>query len=650
MMPSFKQKVVGFIRQLSNQSENNRNFEDQKPDQQSESFIKRYLSGEEVSKDEPKIVHGRFAQELPSLSLGVLSRPVLVAATGPEGGLTTVNRRQRHLSVSDPDVRFIDDTLLPPPALTGAQPFIGETSVADIGDSKPDTKVIPPPPEYAVDSAAPDINENAPTITTSMTHISAQLTPTDNSVSTLNPIQKSESVPNASDRFHQDGKSIHLFIFQSSYYSGKNSMILFIPSFFISETSVADIGDSKPDTKVIPPPPEYAVDSAAPDINENAPTITTSMTHISAQLTPTDNSVSTLNPIQKSESVPNASDRFHQDVAGASDWLAAGSAVAYGRSTSLYERHPATGVTAGSPIADCFAVVARRNSAVLCLADGVNWGSKACLAARAAVHGCVDYLNHAIFSWPITTTTEVFVALLRSFHAAHNLILQEEGLLTTLTAVIVLPLATPDRYVACACNVGDSLAYVYSPRHGVREITQGSHDLNRMRDMRDALGALGPVDGLNPELGNLTCSMTEVEPGDIVFLTSDGVSDNLDPVVGKFTGLPNVEAHQRHKLSLLRTEDLLRNGVSGHGPPCSTAREVVSLLIDFVTRLTAAKRKMLEDAELYQDNAEGPRGSRGKQRARRREVCAKLAMVPGKLDHATVAAYNVGDLVTEPVS
>ena len=65
--------------------------------------------------------------------------------------------------------------------------------------------------------------------------------------------------------------------------------------------------------------------------------------------------------------------------------------------------------------------------------------------------------------------------------------------------------------------------------------------------MRDALGALGPVDGLNPELSNLTCrwrwkvlyaifislpfSITEVLPGDIVFLTSDGISDNFDPVV-----------------------------------------------------------------------------------------------------------------------
>lgn len=63
----------------------------------------------------------------------------------------------------------------------------------------------------------------------------------------------------------------------------------------------------------------------------------------------------------------------------------------------------------------------------MCLADGVNWGVKASLAARAAVHGCVEYLNKALFSWPVGSTTDVFVALLRSFHAAHNMILQEEG-------------------------------------------------------------------------------------------------------------------------------------------------------------------------------------------------------------------------------
>lgn len=158
----------------------------------------------------------------------------------------------------------------------------------------------------------------------------------------------------------------------------------------------------------------------------------------------------------------------------------------------------------------------------------------------------------------------------------------------------------------------------------MREITRGSHDIHCMRDMRDALGALGPVDGSNPELNNLTLAITEVERGDIVFLTSDGISDNFDPVVGKFAVLPNhssgtdatlkshdarmktrrrstenlrhtessnsnvnsnnlpvVEAYQRHELTLLRMEDLLRRGVSGEGPPCNSAKHLCELLLDF---------------------------------------------------------------------
>ncbi len=83
---------------------------------------------------------------------------------------------------------------------------------------------------------------------------------------------------------------------------------------------------------------------------------------------------------------------------------------------------------------------------------------------------------------------DVFLSLLRSFHAAHSMILQEGGLLTTLTAAVVAQMdqsslqnalytgsdnSNSAKFAVCVCNVGDSLAYVYSPKHGVREITHG---------------------------------------------------------------------------------------------------------------------------------------------------------------------------------
>lgn len=56
-------------------------------------------------------------------------------------------------------------------------------------------------------------------------------------------------------------------------------------------------------------------------------------------------------------------------------------------------------------------------------------------------------------------------------------------MLTTLTVAVVLPLKpTRDRgesYVCCVCNVGDTLAYVYSQKYGVRELTKGEHAVGR---------------------------------------------------------------------------------------------------------------------------------------------------------------------------
>lgn len=51
-----------------------------------------------------------------------------------------------------------------------------------------------------------------------------------------------------------------------------------------------------------------------------------------------------------------------------------GSDHIYGISDSLYDRNQVTKVKNGDPIADCFGIVARNDSAILAVADGVNWG------------------------------------------------------------------------------------------------------------------------------------------------------------------------------------------------------------------------------------------------------------------------------------
>lgn len=90
------------------------------------------------------------------------------------------------------------------------------------------------------------------------------------------------------------------------------------------------------------------------------------------------------------------------------------------------------------------------------------------------------------------------------------MILQEGGLLTTLTAAVVAQMdqsslqnalytgsdsTNSAKFVVCVCNVGDSLAYVYSPKHGVREITHGNYgkNVNFSQSINGSVSVLMPM-------------------------------------------------------------------------------------------------------------------------------------------------------------
>lgn len=81
--------------------------------------------------------------------------------------------------------------------------------------------------------------------------------------------------------------------------------------------------------------------------------------------------------------------------------------------------------------------------------------------------------------------------------------------------------------------------------------------------------------------------------------------------------LPLVEAHQRHELTLLRMEDLLRCGLTSKGP-VMTAQGLCLEMVHFATKLTVAKRRILEDPDLYPSASKDL--SRSDQRNRRRKV------------------------------
>lgn len=116
---------------------------------------------------------------------------------------------------------------------------------------------------------------------------------------------------------------------------------------------------------------------------------------------------------------------------------------AYGIACSLYENNPNTNTTVGDPIADVFAILTRKTSSILVLADGVNWGPRSRLAARCAVRACLNHINKNLYHLSDTipnstsneinnknnqmTTHDVFKIMCRSFDAAQEYILRKKG-------------------------------------------------------------------------------------------------------------------------------------------------------------------------------------------------------------------------------
>ncbi|CAF3463624.1 unnamed protein product [Rotaria sp. Silwood1] len=336
-------------------------------------------------------------------------------------------------------------------------------------------------------------------------------------------------------------------------------------------------------------------------------------------------------------------------VAGQNNWQMPNVQFACGLSTSLYDHNPFTGEVNGEPIADCFAICAQENNAILSIADGVNWGYKPRLAARCAIHGAMACLNQQLFERKLNTTKDVFERINAAIHAAQQLIIENNGSLTTLTVSIICP--SNRRWFVCSAIVGDSNAYVYSRKQkSVFELTQGSRNLNDERDMRSPGGALGMTMTEKADLSNLTYSLMEIEQGDFVFLTTDGISDNYDPCVSGSAAsvktpllvrkssnsisdipLTLMTAYERHSYSLRRMHLSIADNEEQ-----LNALELCNRLLQYVIRLTAEQRHIIE---------QGVRENEGIQGSARNQfeidMRDKVGKVPGKLDHASIVVYQV---------
>jgi hypothetical protein len=104
-------------------------------------------------------------------------------------------------------------------------------------------------------------------------------------------------------------------------------------------------------------------------------------------------------------------------------------------------------------------------------------------------------------------------------------------------------------------------------------------------------------------------------------------------------GRPIMTPCERHQYAVKEMERIVLEFELFTESACS-AQELTGALVQHVLKLTNTKRKVLENPELYRRRRRLEPAERERRDA---EIVAQLAKCPGKLDHATVVAYEVGD-------
>lgn len=299
----------------------------------------------------------------------------------------------------------------------------------------------------------------------------------------------------------------------------------------------------------------------------------------------------------------------------------------------------------GDPICDRFGTsFYPGNSAAIAVADGCSWGKQPAEAAERSVKAFLTYFDgvKGIFS-----TKEAGRNLLLSFSQAHKAISegkkdQSECGTTTLIGGLMLRLREPQGefkekdWVFLCCSIGDCKAFLISHHGEATDISLGSW--GPKQSVQDPGGRLGPFNGSQPDLRNLTLTLVPCASGDKIILVTDGVHDNFSPeFLGKLPSdvlritnhqstFPNVkgpwleldtDAHR--EIQQLYVQHVLKKLLNNADQPS----HVVQRLLNYCWLITENSRWFVEHHPS-------------------KKMPSDYLAYPGKLDHSTATCLKIG--------
>eukprot|EP01113_Clastostelium_recurvatum_P027817 TRINITY_DN3367_c0_g1_i2.p1 TRINITY_DN3367_c0_g1~~TRINITY_DN3367_c0_g1_i2.p1 ORF type:complete len:497 (+),score=63.64 TRINITY_DN3367_c0_g1_i2:58-1548(+) len=323
--------------------------------------------------------------------------------------------------------------------------------------------------------------------------------------------------------------------------------------------------------------------------------------------------------------------------------------------TSTYPWIPESNARQGDPIADRYALKVYSNGVIFALADGCNWGRLPCEAASRASESFVEFLSLQLHR--MLDSFAVAPLLLSALTNAHQSIitgynLWESGTTTLLGGVLLQQ--KEGGWICMLASIGDCKVFHWDRSTcAITDVTKGNRADSV--DASDPGGRLGQYVGKDgqPDLRNLIVSYQACNDGDLLFLVSDGVHDNIDPqqlgIAPNELGIPAPtwdEAKKMHGPMVAQVKNDFRASwlssrpnsadrnigldnitPSGPVPPPEelTPFKVVSTLVRHCLDLTRHSREFMENNPTMKQPVD-------------------YKKYPGKMDHTSAMCIRVGTM------
>ncbi|KAL7721677.1 PPM-type phosphatase domain-containing protein [Entamoeba marina] len=278
----------------------------------------------------------------------------------------------------------------------------------------------------------------------------------------------------------------------------------------------------------------------------------------------------------------------------------------------------------GEPIADRYSVKMYENCIISCIADGCGWGEKSRKASTVAI----NFLEKAIHTNELgPTVRDIGNQLVEITTNIHFNICKHVNATTTFLVVVIVELEEGGWY-GINLSIGDCSLFSLHNNTTTRISGNVRKHLKEMSSMDGRIGKNSNC--LMPELKISSLNGFKCCSNDVITLMSDGLADNLDPMIIGVDPKQLSLSNWKVETALLKREEYVLNTLS-------TCYKESSCLNDYIEHLTS---ECVENTKPVREFVQNNKG----------RLPDDPTKVPGKVDHVSVVSIRVGEICYSEMS